>query len=965
MTGKLSVMLFLLVAFGAALAPAANTRMEARVYFANPADVIPQMDGLFGDLDIVQVSATTQGENYLLIDTDQDQLRAIQRKGFRTEITFKTLRDKLLKVDHWDPESDVGRNFGYFFTYYEMRDTILRLAQNYPAIVRIDSSMMSFHNHPLYCVKISDNPGTAENEPQVFINAAAHAREPLGTHTCIVFATQLCRNYGVDSMTTWLVNNREIYIVPVMNPDGYIYNSDSGGTSSNWRKNRNNTSPRTGPGVDLNRNYGFKWGYNNNGSSPTPSSETYRGPSRFSEPETQAIRDFLAVHRFRTCMDFHTYGQYNLCNYGYTNHYCNDSMPYIEMGDTLMANNGYTATGPIIRVLYETNGGSTEWEGGDTLIGTKFQTLAWSTEEGINDFWYGATNPSYVDAEVALNVPNCFYLTRIAGVYLDTIAGGRIINDTASGNHNGQLDPGETSNIWFRIMNRCIHPLDTGKAVTALLRSSDTMVQVLTPTVDFLSINPRRGQSNNGASQFQLQCNPNASPGTVVNLRLEVTYSDDNVQITQPLTYRLTIGNAPVVTHDVGCTRIIAPLGTIDSGTVVAPACSVYNYGSSTENYSVRMRIGADYNQTASVSNHLTGTRVYVTFPNWTASPVGPIAVTCSTELTGDQVQSNDRQTGGVTVQALPYHDVGCTSILVPAGTIDSNTSVAPACSVYNFGTGAETYPVRMKVGSFYNQTATITAQAPGTALYVTFPAFSAWPRGWHAVSCSTELAADANHANDCWIDSVNVRVQDVAAIGVDVPGDSMVLGDSIQPVVELANYGTDNSTFRVVMEIGAWTQSRSKTLAPATQDTAVFPYWIAQPLGMLAMKCSTYMAGDVISGNNVTLDSVLVWVPTGVSQGGSVPPAAFALHPARPNPIAEQTVIRYDLAAPAQARIEVYDARGRLVRELMAARREPGRYQLTWNRRDSREQRVAPGVYFCRMQAGGFQSTLKLLLVK
>jgi len=315
-------------------------------------------------------------------------------------------------------------------------------------------------------------------------------------------------------------------------------------------------------------------------------------------------------------------------------------------------------------------------------------------------------------------------------------------------------------------------------------------------------------------------------------------------------------------------------------------------------------------------------------------------------------------------VRALIVHDVGCTRIVIPTGVIDSGTSIAPACSVYNFGTGTETYPVRMKVGSFYNQTATVTAQAPGSRLYVTFPAYSAWPRGSQAVSCSTELAADVNHANDGQTGSVNVRVQDVAAISIDAPGDSMVLDDSIQPVARVANFGTDNATFQVVMKIGSWTQSRGKTLAPAVQDTAGFPYWTAQPLGMLAMKCSTYLAGDVVRSNNVKLDSVLVWVPTGVSQAGSVLPVAFALHPARPNPVGEQTVIRYDLAAPAQARIEVYDARGELVRELMAASREPGRYQVTWNRRDARDQRVAPGVYFCRMQAGGFQSTLKLLLV-
>jgi hypothetical protein len=405
-------------------------------------------------------------------------------------------------------------------------------------------------------------------------------------------------------------------------------------------------------------------------------------------------------------------------------------------------------------------------------------------------------------------------------------------------------------------------------------------------------------------------------------------------------------------------------VGTIDSGAVVTPACSVYNYGSSTENYSVRMRIGAGYNQTASVSNHLSGTRVYVTFPSWTASPVGPTAVTCSTELTGDQVLSDDRQTGGVTVQALPYHDVGCTHILVPVGTIDSNTSVAPACSVHNFGNRTESYPVRIKIGTSYNQTALVTSQSPGTRTYVTFPSYSAWPRGNQAVTCSTELSGDMATGNDRQTGSVNVRVLDVAATSIDVPGDSIVLDDSVQPIAQVANFGTDNATFQVVMKIGSWTQSRGKTLAPAAQDTAGFPYWIAQPLGMQAMKCSTWLVGDVVPTNNSKRDSVMVWVPTGVSQGGPVLPAVFALHPARPNPAEDRTVISFDLPSPARTEVAIYDVHGRLIRELLAMAQPAGRYRLVWNRLDDYGRRVAPGVYFCRLRAGEHQATAKLLLV-
>ncbi len=99
----------------------------------------------------------------------------------------------------------------------------------------------------------------------------------------------------------------------------------------------------------------------------------------------------------------------------------------------------------------------------------------------------------------------------------------------------------------------------------------------------------------------------------------------------------------PPPKHDVGCTRIVAPIGNIDSGTVVTPACSVYNYGNQTESYNVRMRIGT-YNHAVAVTDHAPGTRAYVTFPSWTALVRGRNVVSCSTELAGDANPANDRK---------------------------------------------------------------------------------------------------------------------------------------------------------------------------------------------------------------------------------------------------------------------------------------------------------------------------------
>jgi hypothetical protein len=270
-----------------------------------------------------------------------------------------------------------------------------------------------------------------------------------------------------------------------------------------------------------------------------------------------------------------------------------------------------------------------------------------------------------------------------------------------------------------------------------------------------------------------------------------------------------------------------------------------------------------------------------------------------------------------------------------------------------------------MKVGSFYNETAAVTNQASFTGQLVKFPTYSAWPRGTQAVSCSTELAGDIRPANDRKTGTTRIRVQDVAATGILAPGDTALLGDTVMPVGRVVNHGTDTASFSTTMTIGAWTKTTNVIVAPGVQDLVDFPAWIAQPVGRFARTCSTYLAGDVVPGNNVFHDSVSV-VTAGINddEGTTALPRCFALHGARPNPVREQAQISYDLASSAFNHIAVYDAQGRLVRELVARSQMPGRYQVSWDCRDAAGRGVAPGVYFCRMLAGSFQATAKMLLM-
>jgi len=522
-------------------ASALPTRSEARLSFRNAEQMRTQLAGLLDELDVCSHGSLPFGGCYLMVFADAAQLDTLRARGVQVEVTWKDIRDKFRAMTGCEPGDPSGRDFGYYFNYWEMRDTLARLAALYPAITEIDTSMRTYQNRALWCLKISDNPNVTENEPQVFFNGATHAREPMGAQTCISFASLVCQDYGHDSLATWLVNNREIYIVPVMNPDGYVYNSDSGGSSSYWRKNRHIiVAPDVG--IDLNRNYGFKWGYDNNGSSPTPGSEVYRGPSRWSEPEVSAIRDFEAGHKFRTEVDFHSYAQDNLYPWAYIGTSPPELSLISEIADTFMANNGYSNTGQWYYSLYPSNGTSVDWELSDTVIGSspKFVTYALTSELGINDFWYGWDNPPYVDSEVALSIPNCWYFTRLCGAYLEPLA--LVVNDTTTGNGNGQLDPGETANLWFKLDNRALHLLDTAKSVTAMLVSPDTMLQVLTPNETLPALNPRRGPGDNRLNQIQVHVSPNIAPGLPIDLRLEVSYTDDGVTITQPLTYRLVIG---------------------------------------------------------------------------------------------------------------------------------------------------------------------------------------------------------------------------------------------------------------------------------------------------------------------------------------------------------------------------------------------------------------------------------------
>ena len=206
---------------------------------------------------------------------------------------------------------------GGFYSWSQVVSVLDQITAAYPDLTTDKFSIgQSLEGRDIWCVKISDNPDVDENEPEVRFDAMHHAREPQSMQCTLWLMLDLLENYGTDPLATYLVNEREMWFLPVVNPDGYVYNeSIAPGGGGLWRKNRRNNGSGNF-GVDLNRNYSFQWGFDDVGSSTFTGSETYRGSSPTSEPEIAAMEAFLSSRNFAASLSSHTFGAYWLGPWG-------------------------------------------------------------------------------------------------------------------------------------------------------------------------------------------------------------------------------------------------------------------------------------------------------------------------------------------------------------------------------------------------------------------------------------------------------------------------------------------------------------------------------------------------------------------------------------------------------------------------------------------------------------------------
>jgi carboxypeptidase T len=196
----------------------------------------------------------------------------------------------------------------------------------------------------------------------VLITGCHHAREWISVEVPLHVAKHLAENYATDSFIRDLVDRSQVWIVPLLNPDGLEYTIHF---YRYWRKNMRDNGNNT-YGVDTNRNYDYMWGFDNEGSSPLSSSYVYRGPAPFSEPETQIIRDLFAQRDFQVFISYHNYSQVIIYPWGYTNEPSELDPTLEEMAGEMAArmervNGRIYEYGQAGNQLYLTNGGATDW----------------------------------------------------------------------------------------------------------------------------------------------------------------------------------------------------------------------------------------------------------------------------------------------------------------------------------------------------------------------------------------------------------------------------------------------------------------------------------------------------------------------------------------------------------------------------------------------------------------------------
>ncbi len=290
-----------------------------------------------------------------------------------------------------------------YHNYQETAELLKTLAEGNPEIASLFSAGKTLEGREIWCLRLNSTEKGEEpsTKPGAFYVGNHHAREHLSNEVALGLAVYLLDHKNEPEIKKYL-NTLDIYIMPMLNADGAEYDVKTG--QYRWHRKNTRINPDKSIGVDLNRNYDTRWCQA--GSSHSPGADTYCGPSAFSEPETQAVRKFVAARKnLKTLMSYHSYSSLVLYPWaGKDTPVENekDRKVFEVMARKMTAFTGYKPQQSSD--LYVATGDTTDWAYATSGI------FAFTTELEGTSFYPGA---AILDKAVANNVKAAVYMLSV------------------------------------------------------------------------------------------------------------------------------------------------------------------------------------------------------------------------------------------------------------------------------------------------------------------------------------------------------------------------------------------------------------------------------------------------------------------------------------------------------------------------------------------------------------------------
>ncbi len=260
-----------------------------------------------------------------------------------------------------------------FHTYSSLMSELMQLSGSYPDMVSNLTIGTTWENRSIVAIRIT-MPGGSATKKNVLFMGLHHASEWMSMEVVMYLVHYFLANAKVTPEIRAILENANVWFIPLINPDGYEYARVH---DSLWRKNRRDNGDGT-MGVDLNRNYGFEWntgGFAMDGSLVTTNSIEYPGLAPFSEPETQAIRDFALAHPPVFSISYHTAGEWILFPWSYTTGPTSSDGVFRAYAQEMASTNGY-------KILQEGHSSHNKPGNSDDWLYHMFGTLAFTYEVG-------------------------------------------------------------------------------------------------------------------------------------------------------------------------------------------------------------------------------------------------------------------------------------------------------------------------------------------------------------------------------------------------------------------------------------------------------------------------------------------------------------------------------------------------------------------------------------------------------